>query len=231
SRESKSVALREIDCPPDCPQKAAKQCSQSLSLQYLIPKVGGIGVYQTDTRSWNSIRNVRDGVHLIKSLTGGRIALLPLTLSLVPMDVQPEIGPKHRVYVLQLTFAGTLQDLYRVAELPPARAMLPDPDEDAQEESDVEDAAQVVVFDDPSTGSGQAVEQTEEQRRISAWRSVQQAISAGVTKAQVVRWLKEEAGFAVGHQLVSGDLPPEGVPTDVIERLRDALGQAQMRLG
>ncbi|MCI0440387.1 MAG: hypothetical protein L0177_14830, partial [Chloroflexi bacterium] len=33
SRESKSVALREIDCPPDCPQKAAKQCSQSLSLQ------------------------------------------------------------------------------------------------------------------------------------------------------------------------------------------------------
>ncbi|MDP3063729.1 MAG: hypothetical protein Q8O40_11060, partial [Chloroflexota bacterium] len=96
SRETKKTIQREIECPPlSCPEFAQKQCKPVMNLQFMLPTVEGIGIWQLDTSSWNSIRNVLAGLNLVKSLTRSvlgvpRLQLIPLTLSLVPLQVQPE---------------------------------------------------------------------------------------------------------------------------------------------
>jgi len=124
SRETTRTAYQEIECPgQECPQYQAKQCRQTMNLQFILPDVAGFGIYQIDTSSWNSIRNVLSGIDLIRGLAG-RVAGIPLTLSLTPLEVTPEGQSKKTVHVLRLTAPYKLADLYRYAALPPGRALV-----------------------------------------------------------------------------------------------------------
>jgi len=134
-RDTKRVAYYEIACPgPACPEFQRKGCRPVMNLQFLIPNYPRLGIWQIDTSSWNSMRNVLSGVRLVKSLLEGRVSGIPLTLSLVPMQVQPE-GVKKNVHVLQLTAPYSLLELYERAKLPRAEAVaLPPPDLEAPED-------------------------------------------------------------------------------------------------
>ena len=104
--------IKEIECNPIlCEWAAKKHCRPVGTLQFLLVKVPGLGAWQIDTSSYHSIVNLNSAIDFIRSLTGGRIAMIPLKLIIRPQEVQVE-GKKKIVYVLDLTHESVkLQDI------------------------------------------------------------------------------------------------------------------------
>jgi len=76
-----------------------------------LPDVPGLGVWQIDTGSKNSILNVNSCARMIKQAFG-RISLIPLKLTFEPIQVNnPENGKKQTVYVLNLRTDITIAQL------------------------------------------------------------------------------------------------------------------------
>ena len=238
SRDSANTAMREIQCPGrECPQFQSKQCKPMMNLQFLLPEVEGAGgIWQIDTNSWNSIRNVLSGVTLIEALCG-RTGLIPLSLSLVPMEVQPEGQGKKTVHVLQLTAPYKLADLFRYAALPRGQAILalPAPDDDEppdlfSEEEPTTPAVEVTVDDFFQP-------QADAEERRAAWTAVRDVIRKDTTgnfsKAKVVAWLSTNETISLPEQMLDAEDPPatDRLPTPALARLRTAISHGQMRLG
>lgn len=93
----------------ECPIYKANKCRELMMLQFMLPRVEGFGIWQIDTGSINSILNINNAVRLIQGI-GGRVRMVPLTLSLVPQEVVAE-GRKKNVYVLRLDIAVKLEEL------------------------------------------------------------------------------------------------------------------------
>ncbi len=110
--KSAQVALRECACQgKTCPNYIAKKCHERMSLRFLIPELPGLGVWQIDTGSINSILNINSSASLIRSAFK-RISLIPLELTLEPAQVNnPESGKKQTVYVLNLRTSVTIVQL------------------------------------------------------------------------------------------------------------------------
>ena len=120
-----------ITCPGrECPYYAAKQCRALMSLQFMLPNVAGLGVWQLDTSSYHSIVNIYSGMDLARNIFGSA-AMTPLTLSLEPMEVSPE-GQKKTVYVLYLRSKGTLAEIAAQRRRPLVVSLMP-PDEDRED--------------------------------------------------------------------------------------------------
>ena len=128
--------MRKYPCEPqDCPEYQEKRCRRLMSLQFCLPEVEGLGVWQINTTSRNSILNINSTLKMVSSLSGGRLRFIPLTLALVPIEVTPEGEKIKKVYVLELRTTVKLADLVRIALLPAASAVL----EDVEEEEPPED--------------------------------------------------------------------------------------------
>ena len=114
-RDSKEIVMREIPClGRKCPDYKIK-CKEVMNLQFLLPEVPGLGVWQIDTSSINSILNINSAVELIKEIYK-RIAMLPLSLTLESKEVvNPEDHKKQTVYVLNLRTNATMLDLAMAA--------------------------------------------------------------------------------------------------------------------
>lgn len=97
----------KIDCIPElCEWAAKKHCRPVGSLQFLLPKVPGLGVWQIDTSSYHSIVNLNGAIDFIRGITGNRIAWIPLKLVIKPKQVQvTDKGKtmKKTVFVMDLT--------------------------------------------------------------------------------------------------------------------------------
>lgn len=123
-RVGENGQLIEVSCPCELLQKG--QCKQVAHLQFILPDVPIIGVWQIDTSSYHSITQINNAIHLIKTMTGGRIQGIPMTLYLKPKEVSPD-GRKKTVYVMDLLLEGmTLPELVRVAQHPTPALMAPD---------------------------------------------------------------------------------------------------------
>jgi len=85
----------------ECAFYVAKKCKELGKLQFFLPDVPGIGVWQIDTTSFHSTVNLNSAITLVQAVTGGRIKMIPLTLRIQPKRVSPEGKPKT-VYVLDL---------------------------------------------------------------------------------------------------------------------------------
>jgi hypothetical protein len=136
SSASKKTQLINIECPgkgydgaASCPAYAAKKCKGVMMPQFAIPAAPGLGVYQIDTSSEIGMGNINGFVSYLKSITGGRISGIPLTLKLVPAEVSPD-GKKKTVHVLQLDAAFSLTELVEHLKSPALTALLPAPDEE-----------------------------------------------------------------------------------------------------
>jgi len=147
SKDSQVVEMRDVPCDPDsCPMYEAKQCRRVMSLQFLLPEVPGLGVWQLDTTSYHSIVNINSALDLIRGIYG-RVSMIPLTLSLVPQGVQAE-GKKKTVHVLALTSRHSILELQAASQKPKEiagpvvgeeskpspKVELPDADEEMPEE-------------------------------------------------------------------------------------------------
>lgn len=92
----------DIPCPyKECELYQAKKCKELGQLQFFLPDVKMLGIWQLDTTSYHSMSNLNDTINMVRLLNDGRIKMIPLTLRVVPLVVSPE-GKAKTVYVLQL---------------------------------------------------------------------------------------------------------------------------------
>ncbi len=130
NRDSREVTMKEVVCKGQgCSLYQEKRCSEVLNLQFLLPDVPGIGVWQIDSGSYNSIVNINSQVELVRSVIG-HIAGVSLDLVLEPMEVTAD-GRKKTVHVLNLKLNKTLKELTGEPKLQieaPA-SIIPEPDD------------------------------------------------------------------------------------------------------
>jgi len=124
-------------CGESCPDFIAKDgCKPVLQLMFNLYKVEGLGIYEIDTSSKNSIININSCADYIRSIFG-RVARIPLKLTIGPKEVNlPDTGKRQTIYVLNLNTDMTLLDMVTATKkfqalLPQGqRIVLPLPDED-----------------------------------------------------------------------------------------------------
>jgi len=134
-----TVVLKEIACAgKDCPDYKAKKCKEVMNLLFILPEVPGLGVWQIDTSSVNSIMNINSCAMIIKQAFG-RITKVPLKLTLEPVQVNnPTDGKKQTVYVLHLRTDVTLAQLAVAAREQTKTFMLEAPNLEAVYEAEIE---------------------------------------------------------------------------------------------
>ena len=127
--DAKEVTMKDVICEGrKCPDYG-KKCKEIMNLQFLLPEVPGLGVWQIDTGSINSILNINSGADFIRRLYG-RISLIPLLLTVEPQEVKTPDGKKKTVWVLNLRTRETLGDLMQLSQLKTAELLaLPEPEE------------------------------------------------------------------------------------------------------
>ncbi len=133
AKNTDTIALKEMTCAgKECPDYKAKKCHESMNFRFILPEAPGLGVWQIDTGSINSILNINSCGRMIKKAFG-RISLIPLKLTLEPIEVNnPETGKKQTVYVMNLRASITLAQLADVAREQVKMLALPEPDLDAE---------------------------------------------------------------------------------------------------
>jgi len=123
NRDSRAVVWIEDSCKGrDCPDYQAKACQEVMNLQFLLPRVPGLGIWQIDTGSINSIRNINSCATMIRAVCE-RVSWIPLVLTLEPTEVtNPDDGKKKIVRCLNLRSEKGLPEL--LIESGKARAAL-----------------------------------------------------------------------------------------------------------
>jgi len=101
------------DGTPACPMIESKACRSVMHLQFILPKVPGVGIWQMDIGSPISIGNMLDQFNFLGQMTGGRIAGLPMRLEIVPIEVAPD-GKRREVHVVYLRYDESFDDLRTV---------------------------------------------------------------------------------------------------------------------
>ena len=130
---SHRTEIKEIHCNPDSyPAYSNGRCRRVMNLQFLLPDVPGLGIWQLDSSSYHSISNVNSAIRLVKSLCG-HIAMIPLVLRVISQRAHPN-GVGKTVYVLSLDMAGTLAGLMREGQQHSRKVSLPASDEEAPDD-------------------------------------------------------------------------------------------------
>jgi outer membrane biosynthesis protein TonB len=104
-----------------------------MNLQFLLPEVPGLGIWQIDTSSTNSIKNINSAAYLIKRIHG-HISMIPLLLTIEPIEAPDPQGIKRKINVLNLRINRTIIEMAETiktpllvaAELPIADDEVPD---------------------------------------------------------------------------------------------------------
>ena len=136
---TKNVVRHEIACAgagyggqAPCPMYAQKDCSIRMFMQVAVVGAPGLGVYQIDTGSVISIQNVNGAIRMVKSLTNGRIAGIPLVLKRVKTEVSPPPDMKKKTIwtvALEVDPAMNAGRLLAAASAAPILALMPAPDD------------------------------------------------------------------------------------------------------
>ena len=118
--ETKETEWAEHPCGGRaCPDYGAKKCKEVMNLQFMLPQIPGLGVWQIDTSSINSIINVNSQFALIRSVYG-TIGMVPVILSLEPKEVKsPDDGKLKTVRVLHIRSGDTLLEAAQKAMMEP----------------------------------------------------------------------------------------------------------------
>jgi len=168
----------------------AEKCREVMNLQFLLPEVPGLGVWQIDTGSINSIRNINSASQLIKAVTG-RISMIPLLLTLEKQEVQGADGKKKTVHVMNL---GIKENLINLTAAVKDKKLITEyslPENDDLGEG-------TVIDDSPVECPPEPVETAEaKQIKAAAKKAGEDVIAGKVNQPKVVMNEKEsEAEFA-----------------------------------
>lgn len=112
-----SDGRKEVQCPcvrqePTYTPSSGK-CKINGTLSVMIDGVNSVGgIHKFRTTGYNSTVGILSSLSLIRSLTGGFLAGLPLKMIIQPkVCTSPADGSSQTVYVVGIEFAGSLADL------------------------------------------------------------------------------------------------------------------------
>lgn len=99
------LQMKEIDCEgKECSYYQERECKQVGNLQIILPKVKGLGIYQIDTSSYNSIVNINSGIKLIRGMLErvgiNRISWIPLCLEVKMQEAHPVVKGKRILTII-----------------------------------------------------------------------------------------------------------------------------------
>lgn len=124
TKDTKETALKEMTCQgKECPDYQAGQCREVMNLQFMLPEISGMGIWQIDTSSINSIRNINSCLQMIKAIYG-RVAMVPLVLALETIEVTPPGGTKKNVHVLNIRSTDSLIQAAIKAQMSPLELVI-----------------------------------------------------------------------------------------------------------
>lgn len=111
---------RTVACPCEClnPEYAGKdKCKANGALSVIIDGINFFGgCHKFRTTGMNSVSNILASMAAIKAVTGGKLALLPLTLMVQPKSTTiPSSGQSTTVYVVSIVFLGDVAKLRETA--------------------------------------------------------------------------------------------------------------------
>jgi hypothetical protein len=150
-KDTATVTMKEMPCAGrKCPDYMAKKCKETMNLRFVLPEIPGLGVWQIDTGSINSILNINSSGRLIKR-TFGRVSMIPLILSFKPAKAKnPQDGKQQTIYVLNLETTITLAQLADVAREQAKTLMLTAPDLETAYELETEQLTDDLFGEAPS---------------------------------------------------------------------------------
>lgn len=241
--ETKGWEWHEIACDPqECTEYQTKRCRRVMNLQFLLPMVPGLGVYQVDTSSFYSIVNINSMVKMLQGLFQ-RCSMIPLTLALGPIEVSPPGQTKKTVYIMHIKKNVTLAELAKVAQLPPGKVLLPEPETEEPPEdlfpaaalAQQEKAAGVATLTpSPLEGEGSLAAPTEaelpaDEELVKGWNIVKATVKKlKLTDKQVGQWFLRY-GFDVKLSDFDKDLPPLQVTNELLSKFQTSLDTHQER--
>lgn len=121
----------EIPClHENCPMYKAGKCKERATLKVILPKVSRVlGVYHINTSSVYSYQNIVNAINLLSSMTGGKIAFIPLKLRVVPFEAHPLVEGKRiksKVPVMTLDLEMSMENLMKMMSVSkePVRALV-----------------------------------------------------------------------------------------------------------
>lgn len=222
-RDTKDWVWKDgLSCDPqECPEYLSKRCRRVMNLQVLIPAVTGLGVWQIDTSSFYSIVNINSMIKMLKAILG-RCSMIPLTLGLGPIEVTPPGMSKKMVRVMHIKKDIKLADLARLAQLPPAQVLLPEP----EVEEAPEDLFPPEVIGEPPGDDlfpSEPVELPADQR-LMGWNAVRGLLKE--TKpmpALVKKWFRDHYDLDVKMEDFDQGEPVEKFTNPMLSRFCDSL--------
>jgi len=219
-KDTKETKMQEITCEGrDCPDYKVR-CKEVMNLQFLLPEVAGLGIWQIDTSSVNSIRNINAMADLVKRIYG-RIAMIPLLLTVEPLQVTTPEGKKNTVYVMNMHTRETLVDMMRSVERPVAEML----SEMTGEEFTAEEILELPTPDDevpeliiPANQEQPKVDPTFERRQrmeqagLRRWPNV----SGDTVRRNIGQWIKDK------KYGIWADMTPEKQEEAITKMLEEA---------
>lgn len=107
-----------VQCPchrQDPAYEGSDKCKINGSLSVLIEGAGGIGgVWRFRTTSYNSVVGIMSTLSFLRSVTGGPLSNIPLTMAVRPKQVSDPRGRQQTVYIVSLEFAGDIGALQAI---------------------------------------------------------------------------------------------------------------------
>ena len=96
-----------------CEHYLKKKCKEVAMLQFFIPDVPGLGIWQIDTSSFNSIVNINSMIELLRLGNNGKLTMIPLVLRQIEKDAKVE-GKKKVIRILDIQIRESLSELMKL---------------------------------------------------------------------------------------------------------------------
>jgi hypothetical protein len=105
--------MTEVECPgpAECDFGKTNRCKQQARLSFFIRGLPGFQIFQCNTTSWNSIRNINSGLEMLRVVRGDKpVRGVWVDLYLVPQTAQ-HAGKSVQIYVLKVDIPTNLDNL------------------------------------------------------------------------------------------------------------------------
>lgn len=171
---------------------------------------------------------------MIKMLKGvlGRCSMIPLTLALGPIEVNPAGQTKKTVYVMHIKKDIKLAELAQVAQLPPAKVLIPEPEteeppEDLFPEGAIAELESKVPKQESETEELFPEEEAEiplpDEELLKGWQIVKGTVEQlNITDGQIKKWFSHfevEVGLADFNEA----FPPDQVTNEMVSKFKTML--------
>ena len=200
-RDTQEAVMKEMPCAGrECVDYQARACQEVMNLQFMLPEISGLGVWQIDTGSINSIRNINSNLELLRTIYG-RVSMIPLLLSMEQRTVTPPDDPKRRtktVWVLNIKHTDSLMQAAINAQRKPMALVAGLPEDDVLLPTSDDERPELITYD----WEGVAGEPIPPEERMT------QAEIASVTDALWGEGTAENLGMETGGNL---EVTVEGV--------------------